>query len=244
VSSGVRWDTSKGERFEFKYRLDVATYHRLRCSLAGFTRHDPHCRKHRNRRYLVRSLYFDTYDYAAYEEKQTGVPARIKIRVRTYWADPDKAEFLRLELKTKRANLINKFSERVQVSDHEHFMTTRCWPGRLGSVADEFRRLALLKNLQPKVLVDYDREALVPVDGSKVKITFDHNMRFAEARDLFPRHLVLHASRPRWVVMEVKAQADRPKWLERLIRTYELPSVPNSKFAFGIERTQHAICLR
>jgi hypothetical protein len=44
--------------------------------------------------------------------------------------------------------------------------------------------------------------------------------------------------------MEVKAQADRPKWLERLIRPYELPSVPNSKFAFGIERTHHAICLR
>ena len=242
--SSSRTDTSNGERSELKYRIDLGTYHRLRCALRAFTRYDRFCLNKRNHRYFVRSLYLDTWDYLAYEEKVTGIANRVKLRFRTYWPDPGETEFLRLELKTKRANRVHKFSERISVADYQRFLTDRSWPESCGDTAREFRRRVLLKDLRPKVLVDYDREALVPVDGSDVKITFDHDMRFAFASELFPRRPLFVAARPRSVVMEVKVRHSQPHWLHRIVRQFELPSVPNSKYATGIERTQHSLAFR
>ncbi len=84
----------------------------------------------------------------------------------------------------------------------------------------------------------------MPVDGSDVKITFDHDLRFASASELFPRRPVFVATRPRFVVMEIKTKQAQPHWLHRIVCQFELPSVPNSKFATGIERTQHSITFR
>lgn len=228
-------------RFELKYRLDLSTYQRLRCALRRFARHDHFSEAGRDRRYFVRSLYFDTYDYLAYEEKITGVANRIKLRIRSYWPTRAAARFVTLELKTKTGALVGKLAQRITLDEYDHFLTTRAWPQPLGPVADEFRRLLLLRVQQPRVIVDYDREALVPLDRSDVRITFDHGMRFAAATGLFPTRPFFHAERPQCVVLEIKYRTAQPVWLERLCRQYGLSSAPNSKYARGIEQTQHAI---
>ena len=241
MCSWAEGHSSSTQRFEFKYRLDVKTYHRVRCALRYATRHDVFSSRGRRNRYLVRSLYFDTFGYDAYEEKVTGVPNRTKLRIRSYWGRRDDAEFVALELKTKSANLVDKFTKRVSLGEYDRFMASGAPLENSDPTVEEFCRLMLLKDLRPKVLVEYEREALTPIDGSGVRITFDHDMRFAFAQELFPRRAFFHRARPHAVVMEIKTRQSRPKWLESIIRGHELPSRPNSKYAWGIEQSQHAM---
>ncbi len=229
------------QRFEHKYRLDLLEYFRVRNSLLPYMRHDDFSLAGRDRRYFVRSLYFDTHDYSAYDEKMAGVSNRIKLRIRSYWAERTEAKFVKLELKTKHANLVNKFAEVVPVEEYEHFIAHRRFSALSSPVSDEFRRIALLRDVRPCLLVDYDREALVPRDGGDVRITFDHRVRFASSRTLFPQSAFVRVARPRVVVLEIKTRDERPSWLDDVARRHELQSLPNSKFAIGIEHTQHPV---
>ena len=57
--------------------------------------------------YLIRSVYFDTLDDRAYEEKEAGISEREKIRIRFY---DHSDQVIKLERKEKRENLIYKES--------------------------------------------------------------------------------------------------------------------------------------
>lgn len=228
-------------RFEYKYHLDPFTYYRVTNALRWVTRHDRYSRQGHRNRYFVRSLYFDTFAYHAYQEKITGVPNRIKLRFRTYSHNREGSKMVNLELKTRFGDLVAKFSDKIPLDEYDHFLSKRAWIKQAGGVPEEFRRITLLKDLSPMVLVDYRREALLPIDGSGVRITFDHSMRFALARELFPSRAFFHTGRPKIVVMEIKVTDNRPKWLEDVVKQYGLKSLPNSKYAWGIEHTQHGI---
>jgi SPX domain protein involved in polyphosphate accumulation len=229
------------ERFEYKYRLDDFEYRMVRNALAWATRRDGPSRRAPRGRYFVRSLYYDSVDFQAYFEKITGVPDRVKLRVRSYWSCPRKARFLNYEIKTRSGSLVGKHVAPVRPEEHEHFANTRSWSTSANAVLDEFRRLVLLRGLEPCLLVDYEREALIPHDGGDLRITFDHDMRFAQARELYPRGCYFVRPHPRWIVMEIKVRETRSAWLEDLVARYELKSLPNSKYALGIEHTQLGI---
>lgn len=228
------------ERFEFKYRLSYHTYLRVIGALRPWAHHDEFSERGRDHRYFVRSLYFDTYDYRAYEDKITGVPNRVKLRIRSYWPEHASAQFLKYEIKTRRGNMVNKFTEIVPLALHEELARGE-WPQAPGPVLEEFRRRALLLSLRPKVLVDYNREGFVPRDRRDVRITFDHSLRFAAADCVFPDDAFFRPEYPAAVVMEVKFRRERVPWLERIVRGLELRSMPNSKYSSAVEHSQHAL---
>lgn len=228
-------------RYEYKYQLDIFMYHRVRNALRVSTRPDRYSLRGRSGRYFVRSLYFDTDNYLAYQEKVTGIANRIKLRIRSYTCARGDASPLKIELKTRTGSRVSKYSELISLDEYDHFLEKRSWIEGLGSVADEFRRLVLLKSLRPKVLVDYKREALVPRDGSDVRITFDHDLKFSQAVDLFSQDRPSYSACSRQIILEIKTQTFPPQWLESLVRNYELKSVPNSKYSQGIEQTQHTL---
>lgn len=228
-------------RFERKYRLDIRAYTCLQAALRRFTRPDGFTEAQPKQRYFIRSLYFDTFDYSAYQEKMAGETNRIKLRLRSYWAERERVAFVKAEIKTRMGNMVGKFEEQVGLDNAECFVRKNKWDAEVGSVAQEFRRLALLKNQRPVLLVDYYREAFVPMDGSDIRITFDHSLRFAAAQALFPKHAFYQSASPRIVVLEIKSKEDEPSWLEEIVRSHSLTSEPNSKYAWGIEQTQHGV---
>ena len=228
-------------RNEHKYQLDVLSYHRVRDALRMSTRPDQYSLRSDDGRYLVRSLYFDAVDYQAYQEKVTGVANRIKLRIRTYAIARDEKSIVKIEIKTRMGQRVGKFSEVIPLRSYDAFLTRRCWFDEAGATAKEFRRLVLLRDLRPKVLVDYQREALIPRDGSDVRITFDHDLRFAQSAVLFAPTLRTYSARPKHVIMEIKVPDQPPPWLQSVARKYNLRSAPNSKYAQAIEQTQHGI---
>ncbi len=233
--------SSPPERFEYKIRLSPRQHCQIRAGIQRFMRLDPFSRSQPRGRYFVRSLYFDTADFQAYQEKMTGEANRIKLRLRSYAANESEGTMVKAELKTRRGVLVSKHAQSVSALEAHRFLKSRHWSEKAGPILKEFERLVWLKAQSPLLLVDYDREAWVPNDGSGVRVTFDHRIRFARSQQLFPAHAFFVTAFPQVVVMEIKFQGNQPNWLERLVRSHGLSAAPNSKYAWGVEQTQPAL---
>ena len=194
-----------------------------------------------NGRYFVRSLYFDTADFQAYVEKLTGEQSRIKLRVRTYARSERDCEWVSVELKTRRGDRVLKFGTRIPRARYERFRRGGGFGEPNDPVLDEFERLARLRALAPCVLVDYEREALIPRRREEVRITLDHAVRGRSARALYPTRAFERSTAPGSVILEIKTPGRVPEWLERVARRHGLQARPHSKYANAIERTQAAL---
>ena len=230
---------SATERFEKKYHLTPGQYHSVRNIVRAFMVPDSYTAQ-AGGRYLVRSLYYDTRDFAAFHERREGNYGRIKLRLRTYGADPREDPPVRVELKTKKGNSMTKFGAFVEYRAYEQFLAGRSW-SRAGDnlpdpVLEEFERLYRVRGLVPTLLVQYLREGYRSRDGLPVRLTLDHNVHSCRARELFPRSPLLKPHRPRAIVLEIKTNSrHEPEWLRHIVRNQALKVVSNSKYVQGIE---------
>jgi SPX domain protein involved in polyphosphate accumulation len=230
----ARKEVWKTWRFELKYPLSLQQYYCFRNALLPYMEKDPFTKPTGS--YLVRSLYFDTYDYQAYHEKINGDYGRIKIRVRAYTDSPAGDPPVRVELKTRWGSAMEKYSCFTSSSLLQQFLHTSHWPeDENNPVLIEFARLYHLRTLRPQLLVQYQREGFKARDGSNLRITFDRHICSAKAATLFPQHSFLRPQQPHEVILEIKCQNDHPRWLTQLVKQHGLKLQANSKYARGIE---------
>ena len=125
--------------------------------------------------YLIRSLYFDTINDDALEEKIAGVGNRKKYRIRIYnFSD----RVIKLECKSKYGDLISKQSvsiprelaDQLIAGDPEGLQRMRH-----PLLHDVYREMKT-RLLRPVVIVDYVREAYIH-PAEEVRITFDKQIR-------------------------------------------------------------------
>ncbi|HZK24359.1 MAG TPA: polyphosphate polymerase domain-containing protein [Oscillospiraceae bacterium] len=230
----ARKEVWKTWRFELKYRLTLQQYYQFRNALVPYMEQDPYTKPTGS--YLVRSLYFDTYDYQAYHEKVNGDYGRIKIRVRAYTDSPVGDPPLRVELKTRWGSAMEKYSCFTTATIYNQFMHTHHWPeDETNPVLIEFARLYHLRTLRPQLLVQYQRQGFKARDNSNLRITFDSYVSSASAETIFPEEPFLRAQQPHEIILEIKCQKDHPRWLSQLVRQHGLKLQANSKYARGIE---------
>jgi hypothetical protein len=222
-------------RFEYKYRLAYDHYLRVRSFILPYMKKDAYTAGPGKRRYIVRSLYFDTENLSAYVEKLNGDQDRVKLRIRAYHSEPRTDVPLRVELKVRKGMAMEKHSTWVSPEDYQQFMDTWHWPDKSDQVLSEFERYVHLKGLRPKVLVEYQREGYLSRVDRLVRVTFDHHVRSAYSDELFPEHAHFRSYYPGMVVFEIKCDKRQPTWLRRLVQDQELKLAANSKFAQGIE---------
>lgn len=225
-------------RYESKFRIDDHKYYKIRNGLYPYVKMDSFTKKAPNHKYHVRSLYFDTSDYHIYFEKIGGNCDRIKFRIRTY-SDviADKPD-IRVEMKLRRGDLTEKYGIYVGIEDCQHFLQTRHWLNGDHPVLVAFERQVLLRELRPKLLVEYSREGYEALDGEDIRITFDHRISSAPSQKLFPKSVLWHAHYEQNIVLEIKHKGNLPNWLVKIIKGNGLKLVSNSKFALGIESSQ------
>lgn len=222
-------------RFEYKYRIPYTRYLRLRAGLTPYMVPDHFTGISQEGRYYLRSLYFDTADYRAYHEKMGGDFGRTKLRIRSYDRGLSADSVIRVELKTRRGTPMEKFSAFVTPGDYEAYMKSRHWPETDNPVLTEFTRLVRLRELSPKLIVEYYREALVPRGRDDVRVTFDFDVRSTSARTLFPdRSFWRHHHRDE-VIFEVKCRNSIPDWLAQFIKQHGIKPVANSKYTRAVE---------
>jgi len=225
-------------RFERKYRCSIDQYLRVKNALYPYLRNDFFSQKASEKRYLVRSLYFDTPNYQLFLEKVGGLSHREKFRIRTYNTSLESKPDIRVEIKSRQGNLTKKYGAYLSLDDYCSFLKYRHWDNEDAPVLLEFQRKRHLLNLLPKLLVEYFREGFHSNDGNNIRITFDHRVKSARANTLFPKHIFWHVHHEQLVVMEIKHQRPIPEWLSKTVESHGLRLVSNSKFSLGIQACQ------
>lgn len=222
-------------RYELKYRLNCIQYHKMRIAIVPYMRPDHYSRIAPGKKYLVRSLYFDTYDYDAFYQKMSGDDYRFKYRVRTYSQSIGDDTVVRVELKVRKTNAMAKYGSFVPLADYLSFMRQRHWPETENPVLIEFERHLHLRTLLPLILIEYFREGFEDRAKGDLRITFDHEVSSAHAADLFPEDPVFfRAHHPHGIVLEIKGRRQPPDWVRRLVREQGLELLANSKYTQGI----------
>ena len=159
-------------RHEWKHEINLSDMLVLRHRLKAVARCDPNAP---DGRYFIRSLYFDTPNDTALMEKINGISRREKFRIRFYNGD---TSFIRLEKKTKVDGLCRKQNApltadevRSMIGGDIGFMKTS-----ENTLVRELYDKMNSRQLRPKTIVDYDREAFIYPAGN-VRVTMDYNIR-------------------------------------------------------------------
>ena len=220
-------------RYEYKYFLAPFQYHQVRSAIQPYMRPDHYTLRTSSGKYLVRSLYFDSVDYRSYHEKIDGNADRIKLRLRTYAKQSNQT--IRAELKIRKGVVMEKYGSMVSLEDCQAFIQHKHWPQTENPVLVEFERYTYLKSLLPKVLVEYYREGFSDRSGTGIRITFDHHVRSANARALFPAHPFFKEHTRQAIILEIKCRKEHPIWLRKLVEDHGLRIIASSKFVKAIE---------
>ena len=202
-------------RHELKYHITPAELTVLRGVLAPVMQLDPNGNE--NNEYHIRSLYFDTINDDALEEKIAGVGNRKKYRIRIYnFSD----KVIKLECKSKYGDLISKQSvsiprelaEQLIAGDPDGLQRMR--HPLLHDVYREMRT----RLLRPAVIVDYVREAYIH-QAEEVRITFDKQVRTGlYSVDLFNPQIPTYPVFDDPVeILEVKFDEFLPSYLQSIL---------------------------
>ncbi len=230
------------ERKEFKYFVPLVRLADLRERLLAHMDYDPYCKRYEAKSYPVRSIYLDTHGLLFYYEKLESLKVRKKLRLRTY----DSANSLTvafLEIKRKIGNAVYKeraaipYTEIVNILNgskvtliHPEIFTQQ-------TALNRFLYLVNKLNLQPIVLITYEREAFQGIDDPSLRITMDQNVR-SHMTDNFDD--LLSESDMRTMVdlhfvLEVKFSRQMPLWLRGIVRDFRLRLQSISKYCEGVD---------
>jgi len=227
-------------RLEMKYLVDRTRRTALTRVLAALMQPDRHASP--DGFYTVRSLYFDTPDYMAYHQKLAGMAVRHKLRVRAYGVDVSQVPLVRMEVKSRYLNSIYKIAKDVPRDVYlevERCLLRRTFPPleylEEGILPREFFRLQRQYNMEPKVIVEYRRQAFERVELTRTRVNFDDDLRASRGLTLFgPLRSARPILRPGHAILEIKVDGWLPDWVHRLIANYDLQDQALSKYCYAV----------
>ncbi len=202
-------------RHELKYFITPAELRVLRGVLTPVMQLDPNGNE--NNEYHIRSLYFDTINDDALEEKIAGVGNRKKYRIRIYnFSD----RIIKLECKSKYGDLISKQSvtiprelaDQLIAGDPEGLQRMRH-----PLLHDVYREMKT-RLLRPAVIVDYVREAYIH-PAEEVRVTFDKQLRTGLfSSDMFNKEIPTYPVFDDPVeILEVKYDEFLPSYIQSIL---------------------------
>lgn len=184
-------------RHEYKFVISYEEMLKLRSKLDNLLTLD------RGGSYLVRSLYFDSWDDIDYYDKLNGEIDRKKIRMRIYENNPD---LIKIEIKAKydyhqlkRSLIINrKQADSIINGDYSFLIDLD------NEVAHDLYIMLNTGLYRPKVIIEYDRIAYLT--SMNTRITIDYNIKRAlDIENFFNGDInYLDLTDPKDYVLEVK----------------------------------------
>ena len=185
--------------------------------------------------YSIVSLYFDDFQDSCLQDTEDGVNRRSKYRIRIY---NDSLDVIKLEVKTKQDNRIQKQSKTISRAEMESLMRGECIADQ-GSFEDPATLFNLaIKNggLRPRVIVAYERKAYVYEPGN-VRITFDRNVRASNRVEDFGQKNISYDFLQEYdKVLEVKYDEFIPGFLLQLLEVGNMQQSAYSKYQLCRER--------
>lgn len=219
-------------RYENKYLLDDAAFHRIYVRLLEYMELDEYNKKHPF--YSISNIYFDTVNDSLIRQSIAKPKYKEKLRLRAYGV-PEPGAKGYLELKKKVFGLVNKRRTALTLDEAHEFVCTGIEPEHQKymntQVLHEIHYFLQRYELVPKVYLAYERRALFSKESRDLRITFDTNIRSRrydlrlEAGD----HGEALLEDGRWL-MEVKAEKTIPLWLSRMLSEHRMFRTSFSKY--------------
>ncbi len=230
-------------RFEMKYILNKNLSLSLQNEIKNFMTYDGYVNKDKfEKKYYVRSIYFDNEMYSNFNEKVDGVKIRHKFRIRTYSDKLTKTSKLYLEEKGRHNQRTYKVRTKITKNDLDLFFDSK----KLFQLKKNYKNTLLVekfifesirKNVRSNVVIDYDRSPFVNNTGLYFRLTFDSNIRSCISNSLFNTKNQWKKCIDGYDILEVKFDTTIPAWFQKIIQSYELNRLSISKYVLGLEAT-------
>lgn len=225
------------KRYEYKYLLNTSQYHKIKTLLYNHMEEDKHGKV------TIQSMYCDTPNYILINRSMEKPMYKEKIRLRSYGICDDNSTVF-LELKKKYNSIVYK--RRISTTEEKalSYITSDSTWNYLNNydftndkVSQQICKeidyaKSLYKNLEPKVLLTYNREALYEITNHNLRITFDSNIKYRDY-DL-NLHSGYHGTPilPRgYILMEIKTSTSIPLWLCDFLSNEKIYRTSFSKYA-------------
>jgi SPX domain protein involved in polyphosphate accumulation len=239
-------------RLELKYLVDEAQAEAVRRDLEGYCDRDRHCPERPG--YRVLTLYFDTATLAFHRAKLRRDHDRIKLRARRY----GEADTVFLEVKRKTGDIVTKLRAVVPWDRWRDaargFLEAESASAPAKANLDAFVHLMAETGAEPRLLVEYYREAFVSTVDRYARVTFDRSIR---ARAEGHWELPERSSEQGWLdldhdrtvdhysplILELKCERAVPEWMRGLIRRRGLVRTAFSKYSTGIAAARNDLWL-
>ncbi len=222
-------------RQEFKFYISNEEIMFLKNSLKLIMKLDENSNKKKGF-YTITSLYFDSPNKDAFNEKVDGIYSREKFRIRKY----SESKIIKFESKKKMENVINKTSEIIDNDTVKYLFQNDIH--LLNNAKSNFlkKSFALIKSngLRAKNIVEYDREAYYLPYGN-IRITFDTNLKtYNSNRNFFDKN---KTSSPIFYdkinILEIKHSLPLPEHLKFILKKITANRCAISKFILSDKYT-------
>ena len=239
----IKRDNQIFSRFEFKYIINKNLSKIIQQEVRNFTINDYFTKK--KDQYLVRSLYFDNNIFTNFNEKIDGIKNRHKFRIRTYSIQKNALIPIYLEMKGRDNQRTFKNRTKIKLEDLNFFCSSK----NLFSIKKKYLDNKLInqfifdnyrKKILPKVIIDYNRRALLSKNGLYFRLTFDSDIKACSSKNMFENNHNWKVCVPGNDILEVKFDLTIPPWFHRIIQNYQLKRISVSKFVLGMESTNLA----
>ncbi|WP_034446011.1 polyphosphate polymerase domain-containing protein [Butyrivibrio sp. AE2032] len=218
----------KKYRNEWKYQCHEKTLFSVMERLKGVLPCDEHGD---NGSYVIRSLYFDDDRGSFARDTETGITKRYKYRIRYYGHD---TSTLKLEKKEKLHGRCHKESCHLSLENFEKIVNgdyIEVFWSTENKVLQEFCARAMTMRLSPKIIVEYDRTAIIePI--ANIRITADRNISYSPEIDRFLQgdYLRVPIMSAGQHILEVKFDHVLPGYIKRMTSDESLVQSSFSKY--------------
>lgn len=236
--------TESFSRYEFKFLLNKKKADQIENEIKNFMVLDTNAENQKDKKYFVRSLYFDTPDYANFYEKVDGIKLRKKFRIRSYTDKEDGKSNLFLEMKGRKNQKTYKLRTKISqkhlnfFSNQKHLFQLFHHYSKENKVINDFAFETLRKKIVPKIVVDYKRRPYINKFGLLFRLTFDTELKSSASQNIFDNDKNFNFKEvvSGKTILELKFERSIQPWFHRIIQNYNLMRLSVSKFALGMEK--------
>lgn len=213
------------ERVEKKYLISRDVYRKLKKDMHDYIQKDLYPVSQ------ILNIYYDTKDHLLIRRSLEKPVYKEKLRIRSYRI-PELKDQVYIELKKKYEGVVYKRRSLIPYQDVFENQKFHYDNEQIGKEIEYFK--SFYHDLEPAVMISYQRESFAGKDDPHLRITFDDQIQMRDY-DLDLRKGI-YGTRildENYVLMEIKVNDAIPLWLTHLLDQYQIYPTSYSKYGQG-----------